>query len=705
MVDFSTVAHASLPHAQELLHRWLPNGIRHGTKWVALNHKRTDNNPSSFKVNCDTGAWADFSTSDKGGDFTSLAAFLFDLPQHVAAEYLGSAVGLGEPETAIPAPLAEAFAPVAEDFVMLEPEEEGQPLPADEGPPDSFLQAAGMGLPGCTWLYKNRAGKVVFAVCRWEKKPHGKNIRQATPWAGADGNLVWKWRGMGGNRPLFGLPELLDHPQAPVCIVEGEKSMEAARSLVPRGWLVTTWSGGAQAVNKTDWSPLAGRLTLVWPDADEAGKAAGKAIAIHLPRTMTAGESFFTSLRNSRGLGKELPQGWDAADALAEGFTQQDFHRLFTDESAERLKIVDIADLIADHPNLHAPIIEGLLRRGETVNVIGAPKTGKSWAVLNLAASIATGREWLGFTCKRGRVLIIDNELHPETLSDRLKTVLRGMEITPEEVTGKIGIVNLRGRLSGLDHIAKELATIPDGTWDAVVIDALYRAMPKGTDENSNSDASALYNLIDSTAGRLGAAFILIHHSSKGNQSGKGTTDVGAGAGAQSRAADTHLVLRPHADKGQVVLDAVARSWPQPEPRVLTWNANGLWEVVDGADPTRLAGTKDAGDHSAAIGILMGVLDDNPTSLSTLKATARKRRVKWTDMEAALMEEEAEGRAFKWTEKRNVVWSRKPQPEKAPTKTEQIQHYLTENPDAKTSEIAEKFGVHPTLVRTVKKTT
>ncbi len=51
------------------------------------------------------------------------------------------------------------------------------------------------------------------------------------------------------------------------------------------------------------------------------------------------------------------------------------------------------------------------------------------------------------------------------------------------------------------------------------------------TDENDDAAMCRLYNLIDAYAEQLGAAFILVHHTSKGNQSGKGVTDVGSGAG------------------------------------------------------------------------------------------------------------------------------------------------------------------------------
>ncbi|MCD4825945.1 MAG: helicase RepA family protein, partial [Phycisphaerae bacterium] len=92
-----------------------------------------------------------------------------------------------------------------------------------------------------------------------------------------------------------------------------------------------------------------------------------------------------------------------------------------------------------------------------------------------------------------------------------------------------------------------------------------------GTDENDNGAIAYLYNLIDRYAGQLQCAFVLIHHASKGNQSGKAVTDVGAGAGSQSRAADTHLILRPHEEEGITVLESAVRSWPPMEPLGLSW--------------------------------------------------------------------------------------------------------------------------------------
>jgi hypothetical protein len=120
-----------------------------------------------------------------------------------------------------------------------------------------------------------------------------------------------------------------------------------------------------------------------------------------------------------------------------------------------------------------------------------------------------------------------------------------------------------------------------------VVIDAFYRALPAGIDENANGDMTDIYNAIDEYAARLDCSFVLIHHASKGNQSGKAITDVGAGAGAQSRATDTHLILRPHAEQNVVVLDAAVRSWAPIDPICLKWEWP-CWRLAPDLDPADL---------------------------------------------------------------------------------------------------------------------
>ena len=93
-IAFRRISARALDHADILARRWLADGRREGGEWAARNPTRTDHKPGSFKVNLQTGFWSDFATGDKGGDFISLAAYLFRLSQKDAALKLADMLGI-----------------------------------------------------------------------------------------------------------------------------------------------------------------------------------------------------------------------------------------------------------------------------------------------------------------------------------------------------------------------------------------------------------------------------------------------------------------------------------------------------------------------------------------------------------------------------------------------------------------------------------
>src|SRR5215831_13483082 len=95
-LDFSNVNAVALSALPALCARWLPGGKCVGREYVARNPTRADKRAGSFKVNLQTGRWADFATGDKGSDAVSLAAYLFGLRQSEAARRLADALGISE---------------------------------------------------------------------------------------------------------------------------------------------------------------------------------------------------------------------------------------------------------------------------------------------------------------------------------------------------------------------------------------------------------------------------------------------------------------------------------------------------------------------------------------------------------------------------------------------------------------------------------
>lgn len=170
------------------------------------------------------------------------------------------------------------------------------------------------GQPVRTWAYRDAAGDILGYVARYEYPDDGRQ-KKLTPqwtWGSTDGGHTWSW-GMGHwsrPRPLYGLDRLAARPDAEVLVSEGEKACDA--SSVLKAYVNVTWPGGCQAIKHVDWSPLAGRRVILWPDADEPGREA----MLELAAILTA-LGCTVRLIDPRG----QSDGWDCADAVASGWT------------------------------------------------------------------------------------------------------------------------------------------------------------------------------------------------------------------------------------------------------------------------------------------------------------------------------------------------------------------------------------------------
>ena len=305
----------------------------------------------------------------------------------------------------------------------------------------------------------------------------------------------------------------------------------------------------------------------------------------------------------------------------------------------------DAAAMIAANPEMRSYVLHGMLREREIMNFVSASKVGKTWAMLDLALCIVAGRAWLGvFAVTQGEVLYIDAELHPQTISARLKSIASARGIITSEYAGKLQILSLRGRLQTLYELETFFRSITPGRFKAIFIDSLYRLWPAGLDENSNSDVTAVYNFLDRMAELTGAAIICVHHASKGNQSSKFITDVGSGAGAQSRAADTHLILRAHEQDDAAVLESVCRSSAPVAPIGLRWK-HPVWFADETLDTDRLRepGQKATGQTWTAATFTDAVLNGSPKPKTLIIAAAKAHGLTLRDAEAWFAQAQVDG--------------------------------------------------------------
>jgi 5S rRNA maturation endonuclease (ribonuclease M5) len=160
------------------------------------------------------------------------------------------------------------------------------------------------------WRYLDAKGQLLGCVVRYDKPANGhpasKDVCPFTFCRGPGGATEWRMKGWDAPRPLYGLDRLAARSQAPVLVVEGEKTADAAEKLFP-DFVAVTSPGGSNAANKADWSPLASRTVIIWPDNDDSGNKYAAAVAEAL------GGASVVSVPS------DFPNRWDLADTIPSG--------------------------------------------------------------------------------------------------------------------------------------------------------------------------------------------------------------------------------------------------------------------------------------------------------------------------------------------------------------------------------------------------
>ncbi len=211
---------------------------------------------------------------------------------------------------------------------------------------------------------------------------------------------------------------------------------------------------------------------------------------------------------------------------------------------------------------LREPIIDGLLRKGCIGGMIAPTKTGKSWFSLHLAFSVITGGTWLNLPCKKGKVLLLDNELCEETIQYRINELNKLIRYQlSDDNLNNMKYISLRGHRYDLNTIYDVLKEYKREEFSLIIIDAWYKMQPKGFDENSNGAATDSAHLIECYANLFKTAFMCVHHTVKGNNPGTELVDMGAGASANNRSRDSITGLKRHMEKNVYVLDHITRDF------------------------------------------------------------------------------------------------------------------------------------------------
>lgn len=411
--------------------------------------------------------------------------------------------------------------------------------------------------PDHVWPYPDATGAAVRRTARWDHETGGKTIRPQTP----NGRGGWRIGEMKGPRPLYRLTEVLAQSDAVVLVVEGEKAADAAAAMLT-DYVVTTSAGGSKAALRTDWFPVRKRRVVIWPDADLPGEH----YAADVARLAAAAGAVDVRLVTPPA---GLPEGWDLADPLPDGWTADAVRQLIEAARPEadveaarrpgrRAHLICVADVAPE-------TIEWLwwprLARGKLTLLAGDPGTGKTFLTLAVAAALSRGWVLPGETTTREACSVVYLSREDgvgDTLRPRLDAldadVRRVHVLAGADDGGSVSLADVEVIASAIEQTGAAL----------IVVDPIQSWLGAGVDAHRANETRPVLDALGAVCAKYRCACLLIAHTAKA----RGGRAVTAALGSIDFAGAARVMLiagaDPHDTTRNVLAGAKTNIGPMP---------------------------------------------------------------------------------------------------------------------------------------------
>jgi hypothetical protein len=288
-------------------------------------------------------------------------------------------------------------------------------------------------------------------------------------------------------------------------------------------------------------------------------------------------------------------------------------------------EIVTLREFVASPPVPPPQIIEGILHQGCKMILGGTSKSNKSWGLLDLALSVASGQPWWGRKCVKLPVVYINFELHNWAIAQRMVALCtarpdcKGMGDT-------LHLWNLRGHNADLTLLRPKLEEqLARHQFGLIILDPAYKVLGN-RDENANGEIASLMNELEAMAQKTGAAVVVAHHFAKGDSTAKNAMDRMSGAGAWARDPDSIVVLTPHEEPDCFTVTSILRNLPQLPEFVLAWDFP-LMRVARDLNPDALRRPQAKNKVCSDKEFVDQFITDTPASRGTIVAAATKNAI------------------------------------------------------------------------------
>ena len=311
----------------------------------------------------------------------------------------------------------------------------------------------------------------------------------------------------------------------PIVIVEGEgkaddlyEALYTGEGLRLPSHAVASYPHGSGSAHKADYSAVAGRKVIVWPDPDEPGQEAGRKV---WRACSSAGAAELWLIRGP------APDDLNVEDKLAAlGSAELLFERAKLGMSVRELYALEQPETL----------IENLLSAQDVTVLAAKPKAGKTNLVVGMLAENFNRRTWLGEPAKELRCVYLGEEP-----GFRFGKRLSDSQVSADTARARFAYVDARS-LSDcptwqekLERVRAYIDAMSDRP-NLLVIDTLgfWAGL---SDFNDYATVSREFKPVLDFAQGTSVAVLLVHHSRKGNG-----TDIDAISGSNALAANAGAV-------------------------------------------------------------------------------------------------------------------------------------------------------------------
>nr|BAR33134.1 putative uncharacterized protein [uncultured Mediterranean phage uvMED] len=348
-----------------------------------------------------------------------------------------------------------------------------------------------------------------FCVMRF---PTDHAIKQKyAPFTKTNGD--WTMKRPEGQLPIFCTNK---NSEGYVVINEGEKASIGCEAIVQDKADTCCWHGGVNAISKQDWSPLTNRKVVIFPDNDEAGLK----VANELQQLLADITEECLIVKPPREF-KDKDDLYDANENNYFKSPEEFINYCVNNTYKERVsfEFTRASDVVKNIKPANW-LVKDIAEYESVLAIFGSAKSGKSFVAVDLACSVAQGRDWHGHKVKQSNVLYLCGE-GVRGLGRRVYSW--GTLNEHQDISDMPLFISNRGSrmLDEKDFILlKDTANkieAEHGEIGLIVVDTLQRNFGGGGNENSTEDMSTFIERIDDLRDTYGSTIAIVHHTGHSN--------------------------------------------------------------------------------------------------------------------------------------------------------------------------------------------